>query len=113
MSLVVAPRDNLRVSASTYTLVLALGAGALAVWVDARFPNLFAADWRVVFGHVFASVGVVWLAMPWGIQTVIGSGVVLAYPTAAISVALPAIMYMLLASLWVLKLAQRMLPGSR
>jgi hypothetical protein len=108
-----APRANQRVSASMYTLVLALGAGAIAVWIDVRFPSLFAPDWRVVFGHLLASGAVVWLAMPWGVETVIGSGVVLAYPAAAISVALPALMYMLLASLWVLKLAQRMLPGAR
>jgi hypothetical protein len=92
-----------------YTLVLALGAGALALWVDVRFPTLFSADWRVVFVHMFASVVALWLVMPWGIQTMVGSGVAFAYPAAAISVALPALMYILLSSLWVLKLAQGML----
>jgi hypothetical protein len=97
------------VSVATYTLVLALGAGALALWVDTRFPALFSEDWRIVFVHLFASSAVLWLAMPWGVETMIDSGVAYAYPFAAISVALPAIMYVLLASLWVLKLAQGML----
>ena len=100
-------------SVSVFVLFLAVGAAGLALWVEVRFPKLFPEDWRRVFLHLFAAVLVIQLLVPRLGDVVRGSGAPAAQPLTALGVALPAITYLFLASLWTLKLAQRMLPGAR
>jgi hypothetical protein len=100
-------------SISTFTLCLALGAGAIAVWVEARFPGRVDRPWAVVFCHLIAAALVIHLVMPELGAVVRDSGTAASYPLAAVGVALPSLTYLFLASLWVLKLAQRLADGPR
>jgi hypothetical protein len=100
------------VSVHSFVLFMALGAGALALWVESRFA-LFPADWRRVFLHLVAAVLVIYLVTPKAGGAIQASGTPAAQPLTAMGVALPAVTYLLLASLWTLKLAQRLLPGAR
>ena len=94
-------------------LSLAAGAATLAMWVEVRFPSLSPSDWRRVFLHLVAAVAVIYVVVPELGGAVRESGAPAAQPLTALVVALPAITYLFLASLWILKLAQRMLPGAR
>lgn len=96
-----------------FVLCLALGAGVLALWLDVRFPRRVDRSWKVVFCHLIAAGLVIHLLMPEAGEIVRDSGTAASYPLAAVGVALPSLTYLFLASLWVLKLAQRMLPGGR
>jgi hypothetical protein len=106
-------RETPWVSVSGFVMCLALGAGALALWVDVRFPGRVDRNWKVVFCHLFAAGLVIQLVMPEAGMLVRDSGTAASYPLAAVGVALPSLTYLFLASLWVLKLAQRQLPGQR
>jgi hypothetical protein len=86
---------------STFVTFLALGAGALALWIQVRFPRLAPSDWRVVFAHLLASV------------LVIENENAGTFTLAAVGIALPAITYLFLSSLWLLRCAQQLLPGAR
>lgn len=100
-------------SVSAFVPLLAVGAGALALWVDVRFPSLASVDWRIVFGHLFAAMLMIHVVMPDLLVLVRDAHIPGAYSLAAVGVALPAIMYLFLASIWTLKLAQRLLGGLR
>jgi hypothetical protein len=101
------------VSVPAFVLCLALGAGALALWVDVRFPGRVNRSWKIVFCHLIAAGLIIHLVMPEAGTVVRDSGTAASYPLAAVGVALPALTYLFLASLWVLKLAQQLLPGQR
>jgi hypothetical protein len=98
---------------STFVTFLALGAGALALWVQARFPRLAPSDWRAVFGHLLASVLVIEFPMVRGMQLVLENENSATFTLAAVGIALPAITYLLLSSLWLMRCAQQLLPGAR
>jgi hypothetical protein len=101
------------VSVSTFVTFLALGAGALALWVEVRFPKLGPSDWRRVFAHLVASALVVQFPMVTGMQLLLANDGASWFALASVGVALPAITYLFLSSLWLLRLAQRLLPGLR
>lgn len=98
-------------STSAFVLCLALGAGALALWVDVRFPGRVERSWKLVFCHLIAAGLVIHLLMPEVGTFVRDSGTPGSYALTAVGVALPALTYLFLASLWVLKLVQRQLPS--
>jgi hypothetical protein len=82
----------------------AAGAGLLALWIDARFPRL-APGFRVVVIHVGVAIVIAQLIVP-----VLGNlgplegraGVMLML----FAIALPALIYCFLTSVWVIKAAQ-------
>jgi hypothetical protein len=93
-----------------FTLTLTLGAALLAVWFDARFPALRPKS--IAHGFVHAALGVFsmfgavgLLQLVYGIPDVAFMGLVL-------SVFWPALIYALLAGLWMLRaLAELTLAG--
>jgi hypothetical protein len=101
------------VAISTFVTFLALGAGALALWVQVRFPRLAPSDWRAVFGHLLASVLVIEFPMVRVMQMVLENENSGTFTLAAVGIALPAITYLFLSSLWLLRCAQQLLPGAR
>jgi hypothetical protein len=101
------------VSVSTFVTFLALGAGLLALWIEVRFPKLAPPGWRRVFAHLLVSALVVQFPMVSGMQLLLANDGASWFALAAIGVALPAITYLFLSSLWLLRLAQQLLPGVR
>ena len=92
-------------------LCIALGAGAIALWVHVRFGSgRFApANLRVALIHVGASLVVGQLAVPLLMKLLVG-GSPLVNLAAIFLVAFPALIYCLLASIWVITMLQGSLP---
>jgi hypothetical protein len=101
---------GIRKGYEVFTLTLTLGAGLLAVWVDGRFPRVRPKTAAAGFVHAalgcFAVLGAAGLlALVYGIPQWLFMGAVL-------GVFLPALVYSLLAGLWMLRaLANLTLAG--
>lgn len=94
------------VSVSLFLVFLALGAGAIALWVDARLKRFAPTNFRTVMLHVGVSIVVGQLAVP-VLTQLLASGGSYAYVLVAIfAVGFPALTYCFLASIWMLKTLQ-------
>jgi hypothetical protein len=91
-------------------LCLALGAGAIALWVYVRIGSgrLAPANIRAALLHVGASIVVGQLAVPVLMKAVLAGDSVPLTLFAVFGIAFPALVYCLLASIWMI----RMLQGS-
>jgi heme O synthase-like polyprenyltransferase len=85
-------------------LLFAVGAGAIAVWIDARFPRLAPEEMRRALIHVGISIVVAQLLVPIGMRLLLGVETHVATLFAIFGVAFPAIVYALLSGVWVIKL---------
>jgi hypothetical protein len=89
---------------------VAAGAAAIAVWIDFRLRR-FAPEAPVrVFLHFAVSYALGWAIGPLMAEAVSRG---LAPGAALLTCALPTLVYMLLATLWLLRLAQSVLHGAR
>jgi hypothetical protein len=86
-----------------FLLVFVLGSGALAVWVVFCLPKLAPQSLKAAAGHVVAALAVGYALAP-ALRMVPGQPARISVLTALFAVALPALTYMLLAGLWLLKL---------
>lgn len=93
-------------SNGTFVLVLAAGAGLLAVWLHARFPGL--APGQV--GKTLLHTGIAFVLLK--LTPGLGDSPVAMFAGVFLFM-LPALVYALLCSIWVLKLAQTALGVSR
>jgi hypothetical protein len=98
------------VSAGFVTVLIGLGAGAIALWVDTRFPRLGPHELTKAVLHVVASLAVVYATGP-AMQALTASDDPRVVLLGVFGLGFPSIVYCLLAGLWVIKLAQRMLGG--
>lgn len=94
-------------SGGTSVLFFALGGGALALWIDARFPTLAPAELRRVMFHLLAAMVLAQLALPPIMNFLEGSEI--ATLAGLFGAALPALIYCFLVSIWVIKTFQRSL----
>jgi ABC-type uncharacterized transport system permease subunit len=92
-------------SNSTFVLVLAAGAALLALWVHTRFPSLAPERLGRTIIHAATAFGLVKMTSMFGESTT-GLAVVFLF-------VLPALVYALLCTLWVLQQAQTALGHSR
>ena len=94
-----------------FVLVLAVGAGALAVWTDVRFPKLGPKSMQGVILH---SVGAM-IALQ-VVASTIGALTSQPFPTplaAVLGVALPGLMYAFISGVWAIRLFHGAYAGSR
>jgi hypothetical protein len=99
------------VSAGLVTVFIGLGAGAIALWLDVRFARLAPHDMAKAVLHVAASLAVAYATSP-AVQALAASDDPRIVLLGVFGLAFPSIVYCLLAGLWVIKFAQRMLGGS-
>ena len=93
-------------SVSLFLVCLAVGAGAIALWVDARLRRFAPSTLRTVLLHIGASIVIGQLAVP-GLTTLLTSGDSQVYTLVAIfAVGFPALTYCFLASIWLIKTLQ-------
>lgn len=97
-------------NAGFVTVLIGLGAGAIALWIDIRFPRLAPRELPKALLHVAASLAVGYATGP-AMQMLVAYENPRLTLLAVFGLAFPAIVYCLLAGLWVIKLAQRMLSG--
>ena len=89
------------------TILIALGAAAIAVWVDVRFPRLAPAGIQPRFIlHVIACGIVLKLLVPSGLAVTAGVGTVSATLLGVFGIAFPGLVYSFLVTVWILKLVQ-------
>ena len=94
-----------------FVLVLAVSAGALAVWTDVRFPKLGPESMEGVLLH---SVGAMVALQVVG--TTIGALTSGPFPTpiaAVLGVALPGLVYAFISGVWAIRLFQGAYAGTR
>jgi hypothetical protein len=91
----------------------AIGAAALAIWINVRFPRLAPAHFKAAFLHVGAAMLIAHVVTSTRYELNLG----LAWPAGTLvhlfALLLPTIVYGLLAGLWFLKLAQGTLNAYR
>ena len=96
-------------SSQLYSVVFLLGALVLALWTRARFPHLAPAGLRGALIHVGVTMIAGQLLTPVALHLFTSSTSVL---VGVFAVALPALVYTLLAAVWLLQLLSDHLRGS-
>jgi hypothetical protein len=98
------------VSSQLYSVVFLVGALALALWTRARFPHLAPAGLRGALIHVGVTMIAGQLLTPVALHLFTSSTSVVL--VGVFAVALPALVYTLLAAVWLLQLLSDHLRGS-
>lgn len=97
-------------NAGIVTGLIGLGAGAIALWIDVRFPQLAPQEMAKAVLHAAASLAVGYATSP-AIQALVAYEDQRLTLLAIFGLAFPSILYCLLAGIWVIRLAQRSLSG--
>lgn len=97
-------------SAGFVTVLIGVGAGAIALWIDARFPRLAPKDLAKVVLHAAAAIAVGYATSP-AINALIAYENPRLTLVAVFGLAFPSIVYCLLTGVWMIKLAQRTMSG--
>jgi hypothetical protein len=102
--------EVLHLSPYLATVLFAIGAGALALWFDVRFPGLSPERLPTMIGHAFVSM-VALDAAAMALRAVSG-GPHVRTVAVLMSVMLPALMYTFVVCVWVMKHFSGALHGS-
>jgi hypothetical protein len=97
---------------NAFLVVFAAGAAFIALWIDARFPQLAPASFRRSFVHAGVSLVLGQLVVPFAIQALSANGSPAVVVAAVLVLGLPALVYCFLAALWVMKLVAAQMRGS-
>ncbi len=98
-------------SVTLFLVLFALGAAALALWIDVRFPRLAPSALRPALIIVGVSVLAAQLVVPPALQYLFGTG---SWPLSLVGLfclALPALTFTFLAAIWVIKIFREALTG--
>jgi hypothetical protein len=98
-------------SAGGLTVLIGVGAVAVAIWVDARFRRLAPTDLRMIFTHLLLSGGSVQFLVPAALRTVAdkGAGVTL---LVVFGVAFPALVYVFVVWIWLIRVLHAAVTGA-
>jgi hypothetical protein len=97
-------------SLTGFAACLVLGAGAIAVWVTVRFPNWRPERLKPVLIHLGLAVLLGHL-VPFAILLPVSDSVVVQLMAGIFIVALPVLVYTLVATIWLIRIAQNALGG--
>jgi len=96
--------DRFRMSVHAYIIAFAVGAAAIAAWIDTRFPKLAPTHLRLALAHVIGACVIANLVMATGL---IGAGESpMRMTSGLLLVALPILVYEFLAGVWTIKVLQ-------
>jgi hypothetical protein len=84
-------------------IMIVVGAGVVALWLDNRFPRATPKDLRQALMHVGVSIVAAQLLVPVLIKSISAAGSPIAALIAVFAVGFPALTYCLLASVWIIK----------
>jgi hypothetical protein len=87
-------------------VLIALGAAAIALWVDVRFPGIAPRNVRGILIHAALAVAAGQLLAPAGLNFVRGLESHVLTLVGVFGVAFPAIIYAMLVGVWTIKTAQ-------
>jgi hypothetical protein len=103
------PGQEITLSPQLFALCYLAGAAAVAVWFDARFPELAPRSFRSAIIHMGATMLGAQLVVPLATHFLTGSQVLTL--VSAFAVGFPALVYSILAAMWIVKLAHAGLRG--
>src|SRR4051794_21677217 len=93
-------------------ICIAVGAGAIALWVDVRFPKLMPWSLRKLLVHLIVAITIVYVVGP-AMGVVSRSGLPAANLASVFCVGFPVLVYEFLVGAWMIKLAQATGAGFR
>ena len=96
----------------TLVICIAVGAAAVAIWVNVRFPGLMPWNMGRLLVHLVLALLCVYAVSP-AMNTVISLGVPAARIAAVFAVAFPVLVYNFLVGAWLIRLAQASAGGFR
>lgn len=99
-------------SAQSLVVFFAVGAALLALWADARLSKLAPARALTVFAHLAIAL-VVSRFMVVALERITDDGSDYTVLAGIFGLALPSLVYLLLAAVWLIKLAQRSIYRTR
>jgi hypothetical protein len=99
-------RKEFRVNAGWVLMLICLGAAAIALWIDVRFPGIAPRALVGIVVHVFLALGVGKLVVPAGMDALLEAGSASLALVAVFGIAFPALMYAFLVAVWTIKTAQ-------
>jgi hypothetical protein len=100
------------VSVNTFIVCIAVGSGAVALWINVRFPTLMPWGMKKLLLHLVVAFVCVYAVKP-GIEMILGTGVPAARIIGVFAVAFPALVYNFLVCAWMIRLAQASGGGFR
>jgi hypothetical protein len=101
------------VSLGTFIVVLTLGSAAIALWAITRFPRLGPETLLGALLQVGIALAAGFLLVPAGMRSMLAFEPPAGPLLATFLFALPGLTYLFLASLWAMRVLQRMLSGGR
>jgi hypothetical protein len=102
---------SVAVNAGIVVGLIAVGAGAIALWIDVRFPRLAPQEMIKVILHIALSVAVAYATTP-ALKMVTASDDPQVVLLGIFAIGFPSIVYCMLAGIWLIRLTQRMLSGT-
>lgn len=93
-------------NASWVIMLICLGAAAIAVWIDVRFPGIAPRALRGIVIHAAIAVGAAQLLAPAGMKFLFEAGSSVLALVAVFGIAFPALLYAFLVAVWTIKTAQ-------
>jgi len=91
-------------------ILFVTAAGALAIWIDVRAAAIRPETLSPTLVHLFVAASINALVAPLMGGWLASSGLPLGRLGAIVAIALPALVYVALAALWLLRLVQSMMP---
>ena len=105
-----APTEEVRVSVDALVMLMGLGAFAIAVWIDYRFPTLSPKTLGGALLHLFVAMAAGKVLVPLALGAV---GPARAQLIAGVfGIGFPILVYLFLAGVWLIKYGQRMVGRS-
>jgi hypothetical protein len=94
------------VNAGWVVMLICLGAAAIALWIDVRFPGIAPRALIGIAVHAFLAIGAGKLLVPAGMNALLESESAVLAVVAVFGVAFPALMYAFLVAVWTVRTAQ-------
>jgi hypothetical protein len=104
-----APGQEISLSAQLFAFCFLAGAAVVAVWVDVRFSGLAPETLRAATLHMGATIVAAQILVPVATHSLTGSKTLAL--VAAFGVGFPALVYSILAAIWLVRLAHAGLRG--
>ena len=95
-----------------FIVSIAVGAGAIAMWINLRFPKLMPWSMAKLLLHLVVAFVCVYAVKP-GIEMILGSGLPAGRLIGVFAIAFPALVYNFLVCAWMIRLAQATGGGFR
>jgi hypothetical protein len=99
-------RKEFRVSVGWVVMLIGVGAAAIALWIDVRFPGIAPRALRGFVIHAALAIGAGQLLVPTAMNALLGAESPVLALVAIFGVAFPALLYAFLVGVWTIKTAQ-------